>query len=178
MTKEQRYRDGATLAVLGMQNGLGILRQVPKTVGRADNAALATTVDQILGWESATMAKKAGDNGAEAKHAWTRFVNIALTGYTKEDIRARYDAWDDFTGDLTSLLSSGYRIGVSFDEGNNSFIASVTCRATGDPNEGCTFTSFAGDWVTALQVALFKHYVVVAGVWDTKRAADDGGAFG
>lgn len=167
MSTGQRFQVGRTMVVLAMQQGLGVLGSVPRDCDSRDNAELAQTVTQILGWGSATMVRKQGVVSDDGKQQWTRFVDLPLTGWSKSDVAERYSSWDDFASDLAGLLAGGYRVAVSYNEGNNSFIASVTCRAVGDPNQGSTFTAFAGDWVTALQVAAFKHYVVAKGVWSS-----------
>lgn len=141
-------------------------------------AQMARDLTALLHWESAKMANKKGTDIPENGKQWTRFIDIPLGGYSGADLGDRYPDWDTFDADLVALLSGGYRVAVSYNEANHSFIASVTCRATGDPNNGCTFTSFAGDWTKALQVACFKHFVVAKGVWSSASTTPIEGQIG
>jgi hypothetical protein len=46
------------------------------------------------------------------------------------------------------------------------------------PNNGCTFTSFAGTWHEAMMLALYKHYDVAGEKWLEKGGAAQLPAFG
>lgn len=169
---------GRTVVVLAMQRGINALLHLekPETTAECDDVALCLT--HVFAWEYANMNKKAArsENGAVAQ--WTRFVEIPLAPYVKADVDERYVLWDDFASDVCNLLSSGHRLAVSFNEGNRCFIASITCRVAGSPNEGCTFTAFAGDWYRAVAVALFKFYVVAPGEWAAQAQANGADAVG
>lgn len=158
-------RELHTISVLCMQDGLVWLKSFPKARTPSECAELALAVDGMLKWEYATMKRDVRTDEGSKGANWTRFVDIPLAGYTIGDIDDRYGTWDVFSADLSVLFRSGYRVGLSYNEGNHAFVASVTCRASGDPNEGCTFTAFAGSWEKALQVAAFKHFVIADGVW-------------
>ena len=157
--------DGRFFVVESIQGGLHALAAVPVSCASGAEVALAGAVSQMIAWGAAVMAKTAKPAVEVNGSQWTRFVEIPLGSFTKADVSDRYGTWEDFELELGSLVKSGYRVAVSYTEANHSFVASVTCRADGDPNQGCTFTAFAGDWFTALQVACFKHFVVAEGVW-------------
>lgn len=170
--------EGRYFVVESIQRGLAVLNAIPVRCAVGAEGELASCVSDVLAWSYAVM-KKNGNVKVESNGTnWTRFVDISLGEYSKADIGERYGTWDDFAGDVAGLLASGYRVGVSFNEGNHSYIVSVTCRAIGDANEGCTFTSFAGDWLTALQVACFKHFVVTKGVWPSPVSPGSAGGIG
>lgn len=169
------HREAATWVVFDMQGQGDVLRMVPRTLPDNQCQAIAELVTSVLYWRGVKMTrteKKAADAG---NSQWTTFVDIPLAGYTKGDVNERYGTWGDFDADLATLLSAGYRVGISYSEKQGAFIVSITCRDAASANHGYTFSSFAADWVTALQVALFKHFVVAAEVWSTPtpRKNDD-----
>lgn len=168
-------KEADTWAVLDAFFGMDVLYGLAAGRYTLDRTTTAETLTRILALRGATMAKTQGKTAESGDSQWTRFVDIPFVGYTKEDVNDRYGSWDDFHSDLAALLSSGYRVGVSYSEKQSAFIVSVTCRDAASPNHGCTFSSFARDWLTALQVALFKHFVIVSEVWSspTPAAGDD-----
>lgn len=154
-----------TFCVLALQRGSEAVRCLYRlesaTVGNEFADCLTHTLEII----SMSRGKQAQGSKGGSDSQWTTFVDIPLVGVTAKEIDDRYGSWDDFDSDLASLLASGYRVGVSYNTGNTAFIVSVTCRDDSSVNAGCTFTAFAGDWYTALRVALFKHYVVAQENW-------------
>lgn len=123
--------------------------------------------------KSKTTAKKqvAGAN-------WTTFVEVSLAGHTMEDIVDKFGDPDVLADAVQALVERGYRLSFSYSPQNDSMIASLTCKAEGDPNEGCTMTSFAMDWVTATRIACYKHFVVTGEKWAGSEAAADRPRFG
>lgn len=170
--------DSRTFVVLGMQTGLGVLRMFPEGITDEERARIAVSLDQLFSWEYATMGKAVRTEVGGNRENWTRFVDIPLAPYGKADVERRYANWDDLDADVRALFGSGYRVGISYNEGNHAYVVSLTCRAPGDPNYGCTFTGFAGDWVKAIQVVCFKHFVVTAGVWPVDGAPPPGDVMG
>lgn len=96
---------------------------------------------------------------------WTQFVDISLAGYTQGDIQGAFPKSELVVDALTGLLENGYRVSLSYNQQTDAFIASCTCKDETAPNGGKTFNSFAETWYEALQVTLFKHFVVTKTVW-------------
>ena len=132
-------------------------------------------------WGGAAMArgKANGNSKVEKSTQWnTKFVDISLAGRTMEDIEKAFPSYESIFDVATAMLEDGYRFGLSYNRQNDSFICSVTSKDEASANFGCTFTAFAGDWYTALQVALYKHKIVAGEVWGAAGEAKDRAAFG
>lgn len=95
----------------------------------------------------------------------TVFVEIPVGDTKDADIARFFGSSDGLSEHVEDVIRSGYRIGVTYNAQNDAVIASLTCRETTDPNAGCTLTAFAGDWVTAIQVVLYKHLVIASKNW-------------
>lgn len=96
---------------------------------------------------------------------WLGFKAINLSTEDKE----RYAAWDVHDDDLWVLLAdvvnSGYKLSLSFNEKNQTYIAAFTCKDNASPNNGFTISAFAQTWYNALRVLLFKHVVICDYNW-------------
>lgn len=127
------------------------------------------------------MARGKGSGNAvksESDKSWTNFVTVSLAGVVWADIEHALGDPDTVFDGLADLLVRGYRVGLSFNQGNDAFICSLTCRNDADPNNGCTLTSFADTWFRALQTTLYKHYYVSAQVWPKDGAKGQTATFG
>lgn len=115
------------------------------------------------------MARGQGKTKAVAsnRNQWTEFVDIPLGEDDFEQIEKAFPDIETTDEAIAELLGEGYRVSLSYNAGNDAFIASVTCKNADDPNNGKTFNAFAGSWVEALQCALYKHYVKARKNWGT-----------
>lgn len=123
---------------------------------------------QLNLWSVETMARgktKAAARTAPGAKQWTNFVEISLAGHDMAMIEAEMGSVDALFDALSTMFTEGYRISLSHNVQNDAIIASVTCKDDESVNAGCTFTSFAGDWVTALKIAAYKHFVVTEQNW-------------
>lgn len=162
-------RTTSMYTVLAMQEGVRVILYLYRCERASKGVEFADCLTEAMG---AIMSRGKGNsevtsgnpNGGKSQQ-WTTFVDIPMTGVTPSDLDDRYGTYDALEADVNELLNAGYRIAFSFNENNSAFICSVTCKASGDENEGCTYTAFAGDWYTALRVAMYKHYVIAQGVW-------------
>jgi hypothetical protein len=171
-------REAHMIAVLALQRHLEARDWLSLVKGgyiSVDAQALDWLLD-IMG--SVTMARGNGNGSKVQSENWTKFVDISLAGVTKDDISAEYGDIGSIGNGVDSLLRSGYRIGVSFNGTTNSYICSLTCRDDGSPNHGCTVTSHASDWWLALQVMLYKHFVVARENWLEVSPSPSGETFG
>lgn len=125
-----------------------------------------------------------GNNGKQKEASagkpgeWTKFVNISLAGVTSGDIDAEYGHGDSLADGLVAVLRSGYRVGLTYDQGRDVFIASLTCRDVDSPNFGYTFTSFAERWAEAIAVMLYKHFLITGCVWPVDGVTSAGARLG
>lgn len=117
---------------------------------------------------------KAAQNGNQ----WTQFVDIPLGEVSWEDVLAKFGTAGQVDQGVRDLGLNGYRIGISYNGQSDAFIVSVTCRDEGSPNNGFTFTSFAGSWLDAIRIALFKHFVLADGSWPVGQRKSNGPKFG
>jgi hypothetical protein len=112
------------------------------------------------------------------QNGWTKFVNIPVVGLEWAEVQAKYGSGRLFVDTVAAMCEQGYRFGVSYNHQSDAFICSVTCKNVDSPNNGCTFTSFAGTWHEAMMLALYKHYDVAGEKWLEKGGAAQLPAFG
>lgn len=123
---------------------------------------------QINEWGKETMARgksKPSTAKTASNKQWTTFVEISLAGHDLADIEQAFGTVDALFDALHNMLVDGYRVSLSHNVQNDAIIASVTCKDEDSTNAGCTYTSFAADWVTALKIAAYKHYIVTEQNW-------------
>lgn len=94
-----------------------------------------------------------------------RFVDVKLTPEQRAEFVAVKERYADSTRWLQDLADDGYRVGVSWSGEHSSYTVSLTCRDARSPNNGMCMTSFAGDLVTAIALAVYKHFVVTEERW-------------
>lgn len=104
-------------------------------------------------------------SSAAGKAGWTEFIEISLAGHDEDTILRYLSDADEFADAVAALCEAQYRVAISYNAQNDAFIASLTCRDDSSPNAGATVTAFAGTWVDALRVALYKHFEVARGNW-------------
>jgi len=100
---------------------------------------------------------------------WNGFVNCELTAEDK----ATFKVWDVDFGDAFDLLvgrvTEGYRLSVSHNKKNDSFIASLTGSEDCGDNAGYTLSAFGKDIATAMRVLAYKDGFILEGVWDNAK---------
>lgn len=136
---------------------------------------------QINLWSVETMARgktKAVATSAKKNNQWTTFVEISLAGHDLEAVNAEYGDPERLFDAVQEMVGGGYRVSLSYNEQNDAMIASATCKDDDSVNSGCTFTSFAQDWVTALRIMCYKHFVVTGQVWVGQGGTVSRPAFG
>lgn len=121
--------------------------------------------------------KPAAKPAAKTSQQFTEFVNVSLTEQDTPAVQEYLKNTDDLLRAFEDMCVGGYRVGFSYDSQRDALICSFTCKDGDSPNHNKTMTSFAGDWFTALGVNLYKHHVMLKGVWNTD-AAKNRPAFG
>lgn len=100
------------------------------------------------------------------------FVNYVLS---KED-KVTYTDWEVDDHDLFLLIAgdnqTGYKLGMSFNAQNDTFVATYMCNDSTSPNAGYMLSAFAPDWYNALKTLCFKHNVILGCVWKVDTLKD------
>lgn len=94
-----------------------------------------------------------------------RFIDVRLSQEQRAEFKAASYTPQSLALFLEEMCASGYRVGCAYSGERGSFTVSFTCRDDQSPNHNLCMTSFAGDLLTAIALACFKHSVVTEGVW-------------
>lgn len=149
--REMRY-----LLTISTQTGRG---------GQVSPAGLAHSLGVCLieEWNMARGAKKQVEDTKQG--GMPRFVDVKLTAEQKQEFMAVKDRYADSVRWLQDLVDDGYRVGVTWSGEHQSYTLSLTCRDAKSPNYNLCMTSFAGDLVTVIALAVYKHCVVTEETW-------------
>jgi len=116
--------------------------------------------------EDYAVARGKGKPTSEQKSGtMPRFVDTKLDVEQRRQFLAFSMTGVELVDAMQAFADNGYRVGVSWSGETQAYTVSLTCRASGDPNEGLCMTSFAGSLDRAIALAVFKHTVVTEGVW-------------
>lgn len=121
---------------------------------------------------------KGKKNSARAE--WMlNFVDWRLDAEEKKAFNAYYDKQGtELLSEANTLLQSNYKMTISYDENNNSFLCTLVPKDEKDPNKGWALTSRAADPFKAIAISLWKHFHLCDdGEWpvDDARYHDDEG---
>lgn len=109
---------------------------------------------------------------ADEKVEFKGFVNYVLS----DEDKGLYSAWDVDDHDLFLLAAGacqqGYKMGVSFNPKNDTFVATFMCNDGNSANAGLLLSAFAPDWYNAVKLLVFKHEVVLVGAWGDAKSQD------
>jgi len=144
-------------------------------VGHLSSAGVAHSLGVCLieDWNMARGKSKGAGNGTGG--TLPKFVDVRLSSEQREEFADHILSSAECAAALQHFADDGYRVGVSWSGEHQSYTVSVTCRQEGSDNEGLCMTSFAGDLVKAVSLAVYKHVVVTGGVWqnlDTQTMGD------
>lgn len=124
--------------------------------------------------EMAIMTRGKGKESSVPGTAMPRFVDVRLSQEQKAEFSAcepRPAAW--VVDRIQQLVFAGYRFGCSWSGEHQSYTVSMTCRDAESPNNGLCMTSFAGQLLTALRLAIYKHDEVCRGRWTLPGESDE-----
>lgn len=107
----------------------------------------------------------------KAKFEFKGFVNIPLDDQAKDAIANSQMDDQALMGDLSSLLLTGYRIGMQWEDYSQAVQVTLTCRDEGSTNYGFAISSRHPDPRTALISVLYKHFEITEGDWSGIRQA-------
>lgn len=125
--------------------------------------------------------KKNSDNGEPVKKGiyapsgdgeveWGGYINAKIDSETK----LVYEAWltgdgAAFWADLEDAMGEGLKYGVSWDEGNVCFIATLTGNGVLGVDKRFCLSARSGRFEDATALLVFKHLVMAKGDWGTYR---------
>lgn len=107
------------------------------------------------------MAKSNGENTAFGNF---KFASVTLTS----DDKASYETWaakigTNLLSEVAELVSEGWKTSITWDNDNDCFIASLTCRAEKHKNENVVVVSRSDDMLEALALGIYKITVLFKG---------------
>lgn len=109
---------------------------------------------------------------ARERPPWYGFVSCDLSTQRKEQFKAWSSGIETLEDYVSYLVQPGYKLSFSIDTYHDCLQVSWSCSAKGDPNEGWTLTARANELSKALAVLLFKHQVMLEGLWDSGLPSD------
>lgn len=103
----------------------------------------------------------------ESDAVWGGYLDLRLN----DDDRDKFDLWfgDNDTawaGMLSDVLTEGMSFSMKFDIENSCFIASFIGAGVTGSNERYCLSARAGSWTDAAAMLVYKHSVLMGGVWD------------
>lgn len=112
--------------------------------------------------DARTEARQTAQNGS----VWKGFVNVDLTDADREVLRTDQTPFEDYWEGILDRMCAGYKLSVSRDHKNDTWIASLTCNHPADANRGYTLTGRGGSWTNAVIALAYKDRVLLRGVWN------------
>lgn len=113
------------------------------------------------------MARRAVKEQAEKRATWQGFIDFRLTN----DQLAELDDWQptpvEIWESVDRLLGDKYRVTLSY----SAKLKTATCSIMDDDpmrkSGGWALSSADGDGASALKAAIYKHFLVLNGSWET-----------
>jgi|SRR5664279_1210551 len=112
-------------------------------------------------------------NQKQASAYGVTFVTINLT----EADQKKFAGWisgivEEWPTLFSQLIADGYKVGVTWDDNNACFIASLTGKVEGEVNYNKCIVARSSEWHEALQLLHYKHLIVcAAGDWTKHQSA-------
>lgn len=105
------------------------------------------------------------------------FCNINLSVAERKQFKSWYEENQTAIPELSAAFTSqGYKLSIKWDNGNDCFIATVTCENDHSENNGKALSSRSGDWMEAIALNLFKTEVLCEnGVWPAESRGNSWG---
>lgn len=166
MSFTEQYQEYVAYHIIGAMRDWRRWLRLAITLDKAEKHQWFFDILNSLGGEDMTRAKATAKTAKTvAESNWTTFVDIPISEAAWPDIEATYGTSDQITEAFEEMLTDGYRLSFSYNPQSDAVICAMTCRDETSPNNKKTVTSFAGNWVEALQVSLYKHNVISERVW-------------
>ncbi len=117
---------------------------------------------------------------AKAKN--TKVKSAEFMGYHKINLDDKQNALFDEQyasavpplSDIDILINNGYKLSFSWDDYNSGVSASLYAKNQKMEWAGYTLSAWAGDAQTALNLLLFKHFIVAKERWEIVKPEREG----
>lgn len=103
-----------------------------------------------------------------AEIQWGGFIDVKLDA----DDKSAFQTFETSTWQWTYLedvLADEIKLSLSYDEDNDTYLATLTSVKHAGPNMRCVLTSRADSWERAVMLAIFKHTELLEGDWGRFR---------
>jgi len=127
--------------------------------------------------EMTVMATKAKPGRKSVGLPDITFVSYRLNAQEKKDFSKWLESEEVKSGlPFVEFVQSGMKCSISWDNSNDCYIASATCKDEGSANHNLCLTSRANDWYEAAMMNVYKTHVLCQdGLWsDLDQDADLG----
>lgn len=114
------------------------------------------------------------------KNTWdVKFVACELDKETRATVKALPVVPVEILDGLVRMVDSGYKISFNYEQRNDCVGAYATAPSLDHAAHGLCLSARGPDALSALKVLLYKHYVILDGVWTTPVDRDhDGDTWG
>jgi hypothetical protein len=127
--------------------------------------------------ESLVMAKKNASTPNNRGWSETQFVVIRLSGKHKDGFREYMQRpAEEVALDVASFMSSGHKTSITWDDSNQCWIVSATCKEESSKNLNHCLSSRSNEWYEALCMNVYKNDVICnKGSWVDQQEDNDWG---
>lgn len=118
---------------------------------------------KITDLEMWLMASKNSQKPNRQNWPETNFVNLKITGKHKDGFNEWMSRKDpEIQLDVATFMSNGHKTSITWDDNNNVWIVSATCKEESSPNVNCCLTSRSSEWWEAMCMNVYKNDVICA----------------
>lgn len=138
---------------------------------------IRTLIRKIEDLEIWLMASKNSTKANNRNWTETTFVNLKIQGKHKDlfnEWMSRKDA--EISLDVAAFMSNGHKTSITWDDTNNVWIVSATCKDEASKNLNHCLTSRSSEWWEAMCMNVYKNDVICKeGSWvDNSESVDWG----
>lgn len=147
-----------------------VSHRIGGTIKPQREPAIATCCGFFI-WKDSILTKKGSRNGSSTLGGY-KFINVPLSSDDKsrlEDMLAQRSFPID---QILDLVQQGYKVSLSHDSKNSSFICSITDSDENSPAYKCILTGRGSSALNAWYAVCYRHMVLLKGDW-TSNVPDD-----
>lgn len=115
--------------------------------------------------EEKRSARKTTQATRPANDGWRGFVQLELVEADKPAVRALRDDPERLADNVYGMVDDGYKLSISYDTGNDSYVFSATGKREAGRNAGLTLTGRGGAIVSAMAALWYKHDTLLQRDW-------------
>ena len=143
-----------------MRDALNLLRLLRAAGDKFRRQTMLQDIRNAI--EEVEMARGKGSSKSFSKGgSWKdKLLHIPMDGHDGDDVRTHYGDAVSLMDGIDDVVQKGYKLSISYNVGNDTFIASLSGRVEGTPNFDFTISGFAPTWDMAVGVVLYKHYII------------------